>query len=162
MSKKLWERQEKESQQAYEGFVTYRDLGVGRTFTAVAKKLQKSNSLIRRWKEQWNWEKRADAWDKELADKAMEQTAEEYAKMLELQIGIGKMMQAKGAKGLQGMDFEGATMKHLPSIINLINSGVKTERSARDIKLQRTTRDNELIINIVPKKNFEGEEVNGK
>lgn len=161
MPKKLWERQENESPQAYEAFVTYRDLGVGRTFTAVAEKLQKSFTLIRRWKDNWDWENRVAAWDRDVADKALKQVAEDYAKMLELQIGLGKLMQAKGAKGLQGMDFEEVPMKYLPSVVNLINSGVKTERTARNIKFQRESTDNELIINIVPKK-FEGEEVNGK
>lgn len=159
---KLWERQENESPQAYEAFVVYRDLGVGRTFTAVAEKLRKSVSLIRRWKDAWNWETRADCWDRAIAEKAIEQAAEEYARMLELQINIGKMMQAKGAKSLQGMNFEDVPIKHLPSIVNLINSGIKAERSARNIKTQRASVDNELVINIIPKKHIEGEEVNVK
>ncbi len=159
MPKKIWERQENESPQAYEAFVTYRDLGVGRTFTAVAEKLQKSFTLIRRWKDNWDWENRVAAWDRDVADKALKQVAEDYAKMLELQIGLGKLMQAKGAKGLQGMDFDEVPLKYLPSVVNLINSGVKTERSARNIKFQRANTDNELVINIIPK-TFEGEGVN--
>lgn len=162
MPDKKWERQDRESTQAYEAFVTYRDLGVGRTFAAVAEKLSKSYTLIRRWKDAWNWEERAASWDNELAEKAIKTAAADYAKMLELQIGIGKMMQSKGAKGLQGMDFDGMPVKYLPSVVNLINSGMKAERTARDIKSQRqATRNNELIINIVPRF-IEGEEARGK
>lgn len=52
-----WERQEGESSKAFEAFVIYRDMGAKRTFTAVADTLHKSCTLIRRWKEQWDWEK---------------------------------------------------------------------------------------------------------
>lgn len=162
-NKKLWERQEKESPQAYEAFTVYRDLGVGRTFAAVAEKLQKSVSLIHRWKDKWDWEIRADAWDKIIAQKAIKQAAKEYAQMLEFQINIGRMMQSKGARGLQRMDFDNVPMKSLPSLVNLINSGVKTERTARDIKAHKERlNDNELVINIVPKRIDEGEEARGK
>ena len=158
-NKKLWERQEQESPQAYEAFTVYRDLGVGRTFTTVAEKLQKSVSLIRRWKDKWDWEIRADAWDKTIAQKAIEQAAKDYAQMLEFQINLSRMMQSKGAKALQRMDLDNVPMKYLPSLVNMINSGVKTERSARDIKAHKERlNDNELIINIVPKRIDEGEE----
>ena len=52
---KPWERQKGESEKAFEAFVTYRDMGEKRTLTAVAEKLQKSGTLIRRWKSAWDW-----------------------------------------------------------------------------------------------------------
>jgi len=53
MAGAIWEKYSEETPQAYEAFTVYRDLGAGRTFTAVAEKLRKSCSLIRRWKEKW-------------------------------------------------------------------------------------------------------------
>ncbi len=158
----LWEQFEGETPQAYEAFTVYRDLGAGRTYTAVAEKLRKSVSLIRRWKEKWIWAERAAAWDKNLTDKAIEKAADDYAKMIELQINIGKMMQAKGARALQGMDFDDVPLKFLPSIVSLINSGVSTERTSREIKMRHKNYDNELIITVMPKRGLKGEEVIGK
>ena len=154
-SVKFWERQEKESTKAYEAFVIYRDLGVGRTFKAVAEKLHKSYTIIRRWKEQWNWEKRATDWDNFIVEKASKKAAEDYAKMLELQINLGKMFQAKGATALQNMDFENVPMKFLPSIIELINSGVKIERTARELgkEVSGEGEQAEDVIIQIPAKN---------
>ena len=63
---KPWERQKGESEKAFEAFVTYRDMGEKRTLTAVAEKLQKSGTLIRRWKSTWDWAERVRAYDNEL------------------------------------------------------------------------------------------------
>lgn len=157
---KLWDKQDGESSQAYEAFTTYRDLGVGRTFIAAAEKLHKSGALIRRWAHKYDWKNRADEWDKTITSKAVEKAAEDYAKMLDFQINLGKMMQAKGAKGLQGMDFEDLPIKYLPSIIDLISTGIKNERAARDIKSTQQG-SNELVISVISKK-FGGEEARGE
>ena len=67
---KPWERQKGESEKAFEAFVTYRDMGEKRTLTAVAEKLQKSGTLIRRWKSTWDWAERVRAYDNELEKEA--------------------------------------------------------------------------------------------
>ena len=97
---KPWEKQPKESSKAYEAFVVYKDLGNGRTFTAVAKELHKSFSLIRRWREKWNWQERAEAWDNSIAEKARAKKAKDCAKMIEVQTGIGQMLQAEAIKAM--------------------------------------------------------------
>ena len=53
--KNLWDRQETESNKAFQAFCVYRDLGVGRTLAAVAEKLRKSYDLIRRWSKNYFW-----------------------------------------------------------------------------------------------------------
>lgn len=159
MTGAIWEKYANETPQAYEAFTVYRDLGAGRTFAAVAEKLNKSVTLIHRWKNKWCWETRAAAWDKNITDKAIEKAADDYAKMIEHQINIGKMMQAKGARALQNMDLSDVPLKFLPSIVSLINSGVTTERTSREIKMRHKDFDNELIISVVPK-GYKGEEGN--
>ena len=79
----------RESNKAYEAFCIYRDLGAGRTLKAVARKLQKSYTIIRRWKVEWNWGERAGAWDNCIAEQAIKKAAGEYAKMLESQFFEG-------------------------------------------------------------------------
>ena len=135
---KPWEKQAKESSKAYEAFVVYKDLGNGRTFTAVAEELHKSVSLIRRWKEKWNWQERAEAWDNSIAEKARAKKAKDYAKMIEVQTGIGQMLQAEAIKAIKSMDLSKAS---LSSLLEMINSGVKIERSARAMDKNGTTTE---------------------
>lgn len=51
---KPWERQKGESAQAYEAFVTYRDMGSERSLQAVSQRLSKSIPLIKRWSREKN------------------------------------------------------------------------------------------------------------
>ena len=60
-----WERQTKETEKAYEAFLLYKNAGPGRTVIDVARKLQKSYTLIRRWAKKWNWEDRVLAFDRD-------------------------------------------------------------------------------------------------
>lgn len=153
--KNLWERQENESNKAFQAFCVYRDLGTGRTLAKVAEKLRKSYDLIRRWSKNYFWQNRADAWDKMIAEKAAQKAAEEYSKMLEVQINLGKMLQAKAAKAIQNIDFENVSIKSLPSIVNAINVGVEIERTARELNLNGKTSledfEDVTIIQLPPK-----------
>lgn len=72
-----WDRQPGETSKAYEAFVTYRDLGAGRTQLSVEKALGKSKALISRWAAAHDWVRRAAAWDS-IPGKAV---AEAYAEM---------------------------------------------------------------------------------
>ena len=152
-----WERHGDESYKAYEAFCIYRDLGAGRTLAAVAEKLRKSYDLIRRWSKKFCWQERADAWDKMIAEQAAKKAAEEYAKMLEVQINLGKMLQAKAAKALQNIDFENVSIKFLPSVVNAINVGVEIERTARELNLKQKFEDEFEDVTIIelPPKNKE-------
>ena len=142
----MWEKQPREGSKAYEAFCIYRDMGAGRTQKAVAKILQKSYTIIHRWKVEWNWEERATAYDNEIAEAAIKKASSEYEKMLESQIKIGKMLQTKAANAVLKMNFEEATAKHLPALLEMINSGVKIERSSRDLNAGKMQN---LTINIV-------------
>jgi len=64
-----WERLPAESVQAFQAFRTYRDLGDARSLVEVARDLNKSYSLIRRWANRHNWEKRVLAWERHRARK---------------------------------------------------------------------------------------------
>ena len=152
--KNLWERQENESNKAFQAFCIFRDLGAGRTLAAVAEKLRKSYDLIRRWSKNYFWQNRADAWDKMISEKAAKKAAEEYSKMLEVQINLGKMLQAKAAKAIQNIDFENVSIKSLPSVVNAINIGVEIERTARELNLKQKFNDefeDVTIIELPPK-----------
>jgi len=55
---KPWERQPKESTQAYEAFKTYLEMGDNRSHVKVGLKLGKSTTIIDRWGSAWNWQQR--------------------------------------------------------------------------------------------------------
>lgn len=134
-------------------------MGAGRTLKAVAAQLQKSYTIIRRWKVEWDWDARAAAWDNRIAELAIKKASGDYAKMLESQINIGKMLQAKAANALLNINFEHVEIKHLPSLVDMITNGVKIERSSRDLTAEKN-QPQTLTINIIPRnKPVGGEEV---
>lgn len=64
----LWERQPKESEQAYYAFTLFRDQDAPRGLPAVVSACTdaghpKSYALIKRWSAAWFWRERARAWD---------------------------------------------------------------------------------------------------
>ncbi len=64
----LWERQPKESEQAYYAFCLYRDQDAPRGYAGVVSELGKSKTLIDRWGSKWFWRERARAWDRHQED----------------------------------------------------------------------------------------------
>lgn len=65
----LWERQPRESEQAYYAFCLYRDQETPRGLPAVVSGCTdagkpKSYALIKRWSAAWFWRDRARAWDR--------------------------------------------------------------------------------------------------
>lgn len=126
-----WERQPNESYPAYEAFEQYLN---ERSYPAVAKSLSKSLTLIKRWGRINRWRERADAYDNEIKRKAMDKAADDYAAMIERQIKIGMGYQVKAANAVQQMDLTGLPVKYLPALIEMTKTGVKIERSARELK----------------------------
>lgn len=140
-----WERQEGESSKAFESFVIYRDMGAKRTFTAVADTLHKSCTLIRRWKEQWDWEKRAMAYDNSLEKEARAEAAKGIRKMIERHIKIAVDMQDKAVASLEKMGAEELTPKEIREFIKM---ATELERQSRVLENERTAEnvDNEQSL----------------
>ena len=124
----LWERQDGESGKAYEAFAVYRDMGAGRTVSAVARQLRKSRALIDRWKRQWNWEERARAYDRELERAAYEEAVKAMREMLRRHIGMGVRMQTKALEGLSKLN---PAKMRTKDVVALLHEGTKLERDSR-------------------------------
>jgi hypothetical protein len=58
-----FERRENEGPEAWDAFVTYRDLGSGRSLKAVARAVSKSEGLMARWSGQHEWQRRCFEYD---------------------------------------------------------------------------------------------------
>ncbi len=98
MSAKPWERQEKESEQAFQAFLTYLNQGVERATRKVARQLSKSESLIMRWSAKWNWPHRIESHTDHLLSIATEsrerETTRQAKKILtanEVKIGLSRI-----------------------------------------------------------------------
>jgi hypothetical protein len=61
-----WTRREDETDQAWEGFVTYRDMGTARSLAKVAREVGKSTPLMERWSRKHSWADRSAAYDRHM------------------------------------------------------------------------------------------------
>lgn len=65
-----WERQPRESDEAWQAFTRFRDMPLPRRVVSVARELGKSKTLIERWCQRWQWQERVRCYDNALEQKA--------------------------------------------------------------------------------------------
>lgn len=130
-----WHRRKGESGKAYEAFCVFRDMGPSRSCGRVASQLAKSGSLMRAWKLKWDWEQRADAWDRHLETQrdsawVRAQTAhpDEIAAMNARHAEAALAIQQKALLKLAQIDAADLT---IPQTLNWLVEAVKLERMAR-------------------------------
>lgn len=129
---KPWERQKGESEKAYEAFVTYRDMGKERTISAVVKRLEKSRSLIDRWKERWNWQERVRAYDNELEKEARAKAVKDRKAMTERHIGIAMQLQKKALEALKSLSVEDMSTKDIKEYIKMATDLERLNRTLEE------------------------------
>lgn len=125
-----WERQECESTLAYKAFRIWLEAN-DRNFDNVASEVNKSRKTIIRWAEKFDWERRAAVFDYFRAEADKEHAERETNKMAGLQINLGRMLQAEGAKALKDKDL---SEEPVAVILKAIELGIQIERSARNIE----------------------------
>ena len=128
-----WERQPKETEKAYEAFLIYKNLGPGRTFIEVSRKLHKSFTLIRRWKDAWNWKERVELYDRENDRKAQLEAQAAQKEMIRRHIDLGMALQKKATEALDNLNPKkmGAV-----SIKELVRLGTELESVNRNQQIQ--------------------------
>lgn len=136
--KELWNRQQGETSAAFEAFSLYRDMGAGRTAAAVSQKLQKSYTLICRWRKCWAWDERADAWDESILAAARRRAQEELQAMIERHIAQARELQDKAAAALDALDPATLTPAQ---ILEFLRFGTDLERISRHGTLQDRQMD---------------------
>lgn len=139
---KPWERQEGESEKAFEAFVVYRDMGRERTFVAVAEKLRKSDTLIRRWKERWEWAERVRAYDNELEKEAKAKAAKDRIKMTDRHISIAMQLQKKAMEALMNLKPADMSPKDIKEFIKMATD---LERLNRTIEEESSKGKSETV-----------------
>lgn len=129
---KPWERQKGESEKAYEAFAVYRDMGEKRTFTAVAEKLQKSCTLIRRWKDRWDWPERVRAYDNEIEKEVKAKAVKERKEMSSRHINIAMQLQKKALEALKGLSVEDMSPKDIKEYIKMATDLERLNRTLEE------------------------------
>lgn len=99
-----WERQDRESAQAFEAFVMYRDLGTARSVTKVARELDKSRALVGRWSRQFAWVVRASAYDREQDRLFLAEQAQARREIARRHAKLAQAVQGKAVARLQTLD----------------------------------------------------------
>ncbi len=129
---KPWERQKGESAQAYEAFVTYRDMGPERSVTRVSQSLNKSRGLIGRWSSQWNWTERVRAYDNELEKEARAKAVKDRKAMTERHIGIAMQVQKKALEALASLSVEDMSPKDVKEYIKMATDLERLNRTLEE------------------------------
>lgn len=119
-----WERQPKETAKAYEAFCVYRDM-VQRSYSKVAEKLQKSETIIGRWGRTYDWRKRAAAWDEELDRIGRLEQIEQIKKTRRLQFEQAREMRERGMKYLEAIPIG---RPGLVGVVSLLKLAMEQER----------------------------------
>lgn len=101
----LWERQEKESAQAYEAFCIYRDTKPSdRSKRNVARQLSKNESLIYKWSTQHKWDARVLDYDNWIERQAAAAAVDRVVNMRKRHINIAMKMQEVSLKALSNLN----------------------------------------------------------
>lgn len=124
----VWDRQKSESQQAYEAFVTYRDLGAERSTSKVARRLSKSTTLMNRWSSAHGWVERARQYDNYLDGEARREAVKKVREMTSRQIKIALKLQKKATKALAALDITAMSPKDIKEFIKTATELERTNR----------------------------------
>ena len=142
---KPWERQQGESSKAFEAFVIYRDMGADRTLTAVAEKLQKSYTLVRRWKERWRWPERVRAYDNDLEKAARAKAVKDRKDMISRHIKIATDLQDKACAALKNMDPQVMSPKDIKEILKMATDLERLNREIDETESGAGAKENNLL-----------------
>lgn len=128
----VWDRHPGESNEAYEAFWTYIEMGQNRSHVRVAARLGKSVPLMSRWAKYHKWRLRSYQWD--LAQDRVRQDLHRDAldKMAQRHAAFAQAMNGKIIKRLKEMDVDDMTPRDLAQWFKIL---VAIERHARGAQM---------------------------
>lgn len=133
-----WDRAHGESDQAFEAFKIYRDLGLERSMPKVCEQVHKHVRLMHRWSVEWKWRERVEAWDTEQDRVERQQNLVEVRKMRKRHADTGMLLLGKALQRLARID--PSTLGSL-ALIKYIEVGAKLEARARGEPEEHTQQD---------------------
>ncbi len=128
-----WERQERESPQAFEAFTLYLEMGAGRSVRTVAQKLYKSDTLIGRWSRIYKWAERSRAWDNHLQHEAKRAAIADMRDMAKRHIKLANLLQSVAVEAIKKAGTDMITPQNLAPVMKLATS---LERESRETDVE--------------------------
>ena len=144
-----WERQPGESEQAFEAFKIYRDLGVRRSNAEACKQLSKSRQLISRWKSKYEWDDRVRAYDNDLEKQQHAEAVKNLKDMTGRHIKIAMSLQRKALEALDKLKVEDMTPKDIKEYIKMATELERLNRltsAAKDESLEE--EEQQTVVDI--------------
>lgn len=148
----LWERQEGETEGAWEAFLTYRNMEGKRTVLKVAKKLAKSRQQITKWKSLWFWDDRVRAYDNTLERASFDEEINERREMNKRHIAISSKLQKFALEALELKNPKEVSVKEIKEYLKIATD---LERLARNGLIESYAKgdefeatDNDVVIYI--------------
>ena len=99
----MWERQTQERDPAWEAFTIYRDMELPRRLIEVARQLEKSIALIRRWSSHWQWRIRIDGYDANKDEEGRQQRIADAKDAISQQVTMGRNLSVRSYNALLQM-----------------------------------------------------------
>ena len=134
-----WERQPRESTQAYEAFCYYRDMGSSRSTAKVQQEFGKSKRLIDRWSSRWDWVWRAQQYDDELERRARLDREQEIKDTRQRHLQLARMLLSKVYERMQSLkpdDITPATLDRLLRVsaeLELTSLGISSRTTRTEV-----------------------------
>lgn len=140
------DRQPGETEQAFEGYSYFRDLGPGRTVAAVGRKLGKSGNLVDRWCQAHRWRDRAAAYDAAQIRARDAASAERRRVLIERQLQGATALFDLALCGMQPVplldrdgravsDAEGRAIRRPPSLRELAGAATALDKAIQHHRL---------------------------
>lgn len=132
-----WARQPAESSEAFEAFVSYRDMGAKRSIRALARHAECNDSHLFEWSQKHQWQKRCAGWDAFLDKQGCAVQVAEVKAMKKRQIKMAIDAQMAAALGLAALikklqDDDGSLYIKAEALAKLMDVGCRLERLNQD------------------------------
>ncbi len=101
-----WERQQGESDKAWEAWIAYRDAGSSRTIDATAKALGKGPAILYEWSRRYQWRERIRHWSNWMDMQVNEASAEVLRETKQRHLRLAQLMLAKYLERVGGLKSE--------------------------------------------------------
>jgi hypothetical protein len=130
-----WDRQNRESTQAFEAFALYRDGGLKRSIAKVAAELGKSAKLLERWSRVHMWVERVRAYDAHMDRVQAQEQEQQRREMAERHARMALSLQTKAIERLKSLNAEDLDVD---AVLRYVMESAKLERLARGESTERT------------------------
>lgn len=143
LSKKPWERLPNETSKQYDAFCIYRDMGIERTISEVARGWSKSGakSRLQEWATKNNWQSRATSYDDYIDEIKRFRQEEEIKEMASRHAREAQLFQEKAIERLKVLDNNNLKPQ---DVIKFYDIAVRIERLSRGVPTENIKQENEV------------------